>query len=794
MYNHKYVEKKWQNKWKNSFEPSNNFDLPKKYILSMLPYPSGNIHMGHVRNYSIGDAIARYFRKKGFNVLHPIGWDAFGLPAENAAIKHHIHPKKWTYDNISKMKVTLDRLGFSFSKEREFATCDSVYTKWQQEFFNQMWDKRLVYRKKAYLNWCPQDKTVLANEQVIDGKCWRCDTLVVQKEMYQYYLKITKYADELLQSLNTLENGWPKQVLMMQKNWIGKSDGLKFDLKLDNSIFDIDSINVFTTRPDTIYGVTYVALSPEHNLVRIMIDNNLLPQDKIEAIKTMQNTIIKDRLSKDKVGVSLDIFAIHPLSGIKLKVFVANFILVDYGSGAIVGVPAHDERDYAFASKYKLDVKKVIDDNGILIDSGIFSGLESKVAINKVIQYFENYNIGRRITNFKLRDWGISRQRYWGTPIPLIHCDKCGIQKEINLPVLLPDDIDFSNEGNPLEKHPTWKYVKCPNCGDNAIRECDTMDTFVESSWYFLRYTTPKNISNMHAFDTNSLRYWLNVDEYIGGIEHAILHLLYARFFTKVLRDLGYIDINEPFNKLLTQGMVLKDGSKMSKSKGNVVEPQTIIDSYGADSARLFILFSAPSTKELVWNDDALNGAFNFLNRLFNGSKNINKGMSFNNLSFNNLNNAEKYARKKVYQALVKSNTVFSSIDYPLNTLIASCMEAFNALNNQSNPSIWYEGYYILLNILEPITPHICSELSDEYFQLENFRHIDVDLNALKDDIIKMAITINGKKRLEIEIDSNLTKDEILKYAREASSKWLSNNKIIKEIVVPGKLINFVIK
>lgn len=794
MYNFRLIEKKWQNIWQNSFEPSYNFNLPKKYILSMLPYPSGNIHMGHVRNYSIGDAIARHFRKMGFNVLHPIGWDAFGLPAENAAIKHNIHPKKWTYENIKNMQHTLQALGFSFSKDREFATCDSIYTRWQQEFFNMMWDKGLVYRKKAYLNWCPNDHTVLANEQVIDGKCWRCDTLVIQKEMYQFYLKITSYSDELLNGLEALKDKWPKQVLAMQKNWIGKSSGLEFNLKLEKSILDIDSINVFTTRPDTIYGITYIALAPEHKLVNIMIDNNLLSNEKVSLIKSMQNMAIRDRSKGDKIGVSLDIFVIHPLTNIKLEVFVANFVLIDYGSGAIMCVPAHDDRDSEFANKYNLEFKRVIDDNGYLINSHLFDSLESKQARNIIIDYFEKNKLGKEVVNLKLRDWGISRQRYWGTPIPLIHCEKCGLQKETNLPLLLPEDVDFKKDGNPLENHPTWKYTKCPNCGNNAIRECDTMDTFMESSWYFLRYTTPKDKSYRNAFDDNSLKYWLSVDEYIGGIEHAILHLLYARFFTKVLRDLGYINIDEPFKKLLTQGMVLKDGLKMSKSKGNVVEPKTIIETYGADTARLFILFSAPPVKELEWNDDALKGSFNFINRLFNGSKNINKTCNIKNLDFSNLNNNEKYARKKIYEALIKSNNVFNSSDYPLNTLIASCMEAFNALNNQNNIFVWFEGYYILLNILEPIIPHICYELSKEYFNLENFRNIDIDDSALVQDNVKIVVTINGKKRLELELNDDLSKDEILNIARNKASKWLDNKTIIKEIYIPNKLLNFVIE
>lgn len=796
-YNPKEIEQKWQKIWaeSNAFEPKDDFSLPKKYILSMLPYPSGNIHMGHVRNYTIGDAIARHYRKMGFNVLHPIGWDSFGLPAENAAIKHNLHPKTWTYDNISAMQKVLESLGFSFSKEREFATSDAIYTKYEQEFFLKMWDKGLIYRKKAFLNWCPQDKTVLANEQVIDGKCWRCDTEVVQKEMFQYYLKITDYADELLQDLTHLD--WGNQVLTMQRNWIGKSSGLEFSFKLEQVIGDFSELSVFTTRPDTIYGVTYCALSPEHPLVRHLIDNNLLESSKVKAIKAIQNTNARDRLSREKIGISLDIYALHPLTGQKLEIFVANFVLMDYGSGAIMCVPAHDERDFEFAKKYNLNIIDVIQGedrfqpNGILINSGDFSGLAVKDAQEAIIKYFETHNLGRRITNYKLRDWGISRQRYWGTPIPLINCGKCGIQKEENLPVLLPEKVDFTSEGNPLTSNLLWKSTKCPKCGEDALRECDTMDTFMESSWYFLRYTTPRKFWEDSAFDEKSLDYWLNVDEYIGGIEHAILHLLYARFFTKALRDLGYIKINEPFARLLTQGMVLKDGAKMSKSKGNVVEPKQIIESYGADCARLFILFAAPPIKELEWNDNALKGAFSFLNRLYNNASNVKK---IENLDFSDLSDDEKIARRKVYEALQKSNAVFSNKDYPFNTLIAACMEALNALQTQENEHIWFEGYYILLNILEPIIPHICYELSQRLFNCENLRKIEIDSTALKSDSITIAVSVNGKRRGEITISVESSKDKMLNEAKNAVSKWLENKQIIKEIVVPNKLINFVIK
>lgn len=801
-YNPREIEKKWQKRWldSNVFEPKDDFSLPKKYILSMLPYPSGNLHMGHVRNYSIGDAIARYYRKAGFNVLHPIGWDSFGLPAENAAIKHNLHPKTWTYKNIENMQESLKSLGFSFSQTREFATSDPIYTKWEQQFFTQMWDKGFVYRKKAYLNWCPNDNTILANEQVIDGKCWRCDTDVIQKEMYQYYLKITDYADELLKDLDTLQGKWPNQVITMQKNWIGKSIGLEFSLKLEKNIGSTDSLEVFTTRADTIYGITYCAIAPEHPLARYLIENNLLEQSKITSIKTMQNMISRDRMSKEKEGVALGIYAIHPLTNQRLEIFVANFVLMDYGSGAVMCVPAHDERDFEFAKKYNLPIKKVIKsdnevfcDDGVLINSDNFNGLFGEEAREAIIEHFRQLGIGKKVINFKLKDWGISRQRYWGSPIPLIHCESCGIVKEVNLPILLPDDITLNGEGNPLSLHPTWKYTKCPNCKRDAIRECDTMDTFIESSWYFLRYATPRELWEDCAFSKKDLDYWLNIDEYIGGIEHAILHLLYARYFTKVLRDLSYINIDEPFERLLTQGMVLKNGFKMSKSKGNVVDPKEIIETYGADTARLFILFAAPPLKELEWNDNALEGAYRFINRIFNNASKVVK-KDFSSLEFKNLSKEEKYARKKIYEALLKYELTFSNSEYPFNTLIASCMEAFNALYAQDNEDVWFEGYYILLNILEPIIPHASFELSENLFGLKNLTTLKVDESALYCDTINIAITINGKKRAEVEIANNLSKDEILIIAKDRVQKWLNGKEIIKEIVVPNKLVNFVIK
>ncbi|TXE83550.1 leucine--tRNA ligase [Campylobacter peloridis] len=804
----KEIEKKWQKIWEENkyFEPKDDYSLSKKYILSMFPYPSGRIHMGHVRNYAIGDAMARYYRKIGFNVLHPIGFDSFGMPAENAAIKHAIHPKKWTYDNIEYMQNELFSLGFSFSKNKMLATSDPLYTKFEQEFFIKMYEKGLIYTKEAEVNWCENDKTVLANEQVENGKCWRCNHDVIRKKMPGYYVKITAYADELLKDLEKLKDKWPTQVLTMQENWIGKSDGLSFDLKIEkNDKIKQENINVFTTRADTIYGISYIALAPEHNIVLDLINNKNLDDKVIEKIKNIQNQTPRQRQSSEKEGYFLDIYALHPLTNEKIPIWVANFVLNDYGSGAIMSVPAHDERDFEFAKKYNLAIKQVIkkDDNdklpfvlkeGILINSAEFDGIECNKARNLIIQKLENEKIGKKITNFKIRDWGVSRQRYWGAPIPMIKCESCGIvpQKIENLPILLPDDVIINGEGNPLDKHEKWKECICPKCGKKAFKESDTLDTFFESSWYFARFASDNKTWEEKAIDEKSANYWMNVDEYIGGIEHAILHLLYARFFQKVLRDLGYLKDDEPFDRLLTQGMVTKDGAKMSKSKGNVVDPDYIIEKYGADSARLFILFAAPPAKELEWNDSALEGAYRFINKLYEKAMNLDN-TPLKDIDQNYLNENEKYARAKVYEALKKSSEVYEQT-YAFNTLIASCMEAFNALNSIDNENLIKEGFYIILNVLEPIIPHICFELSDYLFKCENFKKIPIKDEVFIKDNFEFIISINGKKRAQIKINNSLNKDEIINLAKENVKKWLDGKEIIKEIYVDKKLLNLVIK
>ena len=809
------IEKKWQEIWdKNEeFEPKDDLSLPKKYILSMFPYPSGRIHMGHVRNYSIGDALARSYRKSGYNVLHPIGFDSFGMPAENAAIKHKIHPKIWTYENIDYMKKELASLGFSFSKKRILATSDPLYTKWEQSFFIKMFEKRLVYRKNAIVNWCEYDQTVLANEQVEDGKCWRCGNDVVQKELPGYYFNITKYASELLEDLKLLEGKWPNQVITMQENWIGRSYGLEFKFSLDEASKEtlggkFDGFEVFTTRPDTIYGVSYTALAPEHPIVKALLESDKFDENKKAKIKAILNQSPRERQASDKDGEFLGIYVIHPLTNEKIPVWVANFILADYGSGAIMAVPAHDQRDFEFASKFNLPIKPVVkplegesdgskaySEYGVSINSELINGLSSEDAKSFIIEKFEKDGLGKRITNYKLRDWGISRQRYWGAPIPVVHCKCCGVvpEKEENLPIALPEDVEITGEGNPLDKHPTWKFTKCPKCGKDAIRETDTMDTFVESSWYFARFASDEKTWEQKALDEKSVNYWMNVDQYIGGIEHAILHLLYARFFQKVLRDLGYLRDDEPFENLLTQGMVLKDGKKMSKSKGNVVDPDDIINRYGADTARLFILFAAPPQKELEWNDSAVEGAFRFLNRLWEKAQTIKKIDKLPEIDHESLNKDEKFARLKIYEALKKSTEVFGDT-FAFNTLIAACMEALNAINAQDNENVNAEGFFIILNLLEPIVPHIANELSEELFGRKNFTKIAVKEEVFVKDSIALAVTVNGKKRAEFEVAASESESEILKQAKQNVAKWLEGKEILKEIYIKGKLVNFVIK
>jgi leucyl-tRNA synthetase len=809
-YNPSEIEAKWQNRWddEKAFEPDDALTRKKKYILSMFPFPSGRLHMGHVRNYAIGDAFARYYRKQDFNVLHPIGWDAFGMPAENAAIKHGRHPKEWTYSNIDYMRKELNTLGLSFSKTREFATCDELYTKWEQEFIIKMFEEKLLYRESTTVNWCEDCHTVLANEQVEEGCCWRCDNEVQLKEMPGYYLDIIKYADDLLGDLKELEGKWPSQVLTMQSNWIGKSQGLEFEFELSAESKEklgghFDKYSVFTTRPDTVYGVTYSALAAEHPITKYLIDQDLLDEGVAQKITHIANMTERERAQADKEGYPLGILVIHPLTGEEIPVWTANFVLASYGGGAVMAVPAHDERDFEFASKYDLPIKRVINGGeelpytleGELVDSAAFTGLGNYEAKAKIIAMFEEGGLGKGTTNFKLRNWGVSRQRYWGAPIPFVHCKSCGLvpEKIENLPIALPEDVEITGEGNPLENHPTWKHCACPKCGQDAIRETDTLDTFVQSSWYQFRYATNPKKWNEVGIDKEEANYWLGVDQYIGGIEHAILHLLYARFFTKVLRDLGYHDINEPFENLLTQGMVLMDGAKMSKSKGNTVDPDALVEKYGADTARLFTLFAAPPSKELEWNDSAVEGAFRFIKKLYDRKEKVTQN-SLPDIEQGSLNKASKLARVKVYEALQKSTDVYEKT-FAFNTLIAACMEALNALDKQEDGAVWAEGMYIMLNLLEPIIPHVTTELSEALFERKNLQSVlEVKDEVFVQESVLYVVMIGGKKRTEIEVDPAASQEEILAAAKEAGGKWLEGMSIVKEIVVPNKLVNLAVK
>ena len=809
-YNPSQIEAKWQKIWddEEAFEPSDSHEQNKKYILSMFPFPSGRLHMGHVRNYAIGDAFARYYRKQDFNVLHPIGWDAFGMPAENAAIKHGRHPKDWTYSNIDYMRKELNTLGLSFSKTREFATCDELYTKWEQEFIIRMFEEKLLYRESTTVNWCESCHTVLANEQVEEGCCWRCDNEVQLKEMPGYYLDIIKYADELLDDLNLLEGKWPNQVITMQNNWIGKSQGLEFEFELSEASKlklggNFEKYTVFTTRPDTIYGVTYSALAAEHPITKYLLDNNLLDSTVAQKIVNITNMTEIERAKEGKEGYDLGLTVIHPLTHEEIPVWTANFVLASYGGGAVMAVPAHDERDFEFATQYDLPIKRVIEGGdelpytgtGNLIDSNRFSCIDNTEAKIAIINLFEEEGKGRGKTNYKLRNWGISRQRYWGAPIPFVHCSDCGLvaEKIENLPIALPENVEITGEGNPLENHPTWKNCACPKCGKDATRETDTLDTFVQSSWYQFRYATNPKKWNSMGIDKEDVNYWLGVDQYIGGIEHAILHLLYARFFTKVLRDLGYHDITEPFENLLTQGMVLMDGAKMSKSKGNTVDPDALVEKYGADTARLFTLFAAPPAKELEWNDSAVEGAFRFIKKLYDRKSKV-AGKTLPNIDQSTLSKESKLARVKIYEALEKSADVYEKT-FAFNTLIAACMEALNALDKQESEVVWTEGMYIMLNLLEPIIPHVTSELSEMLFSRENLNtRIEVKEEVFVQDSILYVVMIGGKKRTEIEVNPSASQEEILNTAKEAGAKWLEGMQIMKEIVVPNKLVNLAVK
>ncbi|AEI36293.1 leucine--tRNA ligase [Francisella salina] len=810
-YNFTQIEQQAQEYWRenDSFEATEDKNKEKFYCLSMLPYPSGTLHMGHVRNYTIGDVIARYQKMQGKNVLHPMGWDAFGLPAENAAIKHKKSPYKWTKSNIAYMRSQLDSLGFSFDWSREIATCDENYYKWEQWFFIQLYKKGLAYRKNSVVNWDPVDQTVLANEQVVDGRGWRSGALVEKKEIPQWFLKITDYADELLKDINQLD-GWPEAVKTMQTNWIGKSKGLTVKFKIQNSDQEIE---VFTTRPDTLMGVSYLGIAPEHPLALEQAETNVELASFIEECKKL-STMEADLATQEKKGFKTSIKVIHPISGETVDVWVANFVLMGYGSGAVMSVPAHDQRDWEFAQKYNIALKQVIkpSDNkskldldkeaftekGILTNSGEFDGLNFKKAYQAMKKYLFDNNKGYETTNFRIHDWGISRQRFWGCPIPMIHCNDCGVvpEKEENLPVKLPTNVTLTEAGSPLKDMPEFLDVACPKCGKPAKRETDTFDTFFESSWYYARYTCP-TANEMLIEEAN---YWLPVDKYIGGIEHAIMHLLYARFFHKLMRDEGLITSDEPFKNLLTQGMVLKDGAKMSKSKGNTVDPQELIDKYGADTVRLFSMFAAPPEQSLEWSETGVDGANKFLRKVYNYAY-TNKEILAKNVTIDTgvLSKNDKKARYEIYANLKQA--IFDFEKSQFNTVVSACMKILNTLNNYDNlsDSVKSEGFSILLRILSPFTPHICHYLWQEIDLGDDILHTIfpiVDEKALEKDEFLLVVQINGKVKAKLELETSLTKDQVeeVVLADEHVKNNIEDKQIIKVIYIPQKLINIVIR
>ncbi len=826
-YDFKDIEEKWQKAWEDQacFRTETSRDGNKYYVLEMFPYPSGRIHMGHVRNYSIGDVVARYKRMQGFDVFHPMGWDAFGLPAENAAIKNNTHPAKWTYENIAYMRSQLKRLGYSYDWEREIATCHPKYYRFEQEFFLKFLKKGLAYRKKAPVNWCPSCHTVLANEQVEEGLCWRCDSEVQQKELSQWFLRITDYAEELLADLDKLTTGWPERVLTMQRNWIGKSIGAEISF----SIKDMDEqIPVFTTRPDTLFGATFMSLAPEHPLVPKLVagtGNEAVVGEFVDRIAKMDR-IVRTADDLEKEGVFTGRFCINPVTGREMPIYVANFVLMGYGTGAVMAVPAHDQRDFEFAAKYKLPVQVVISpkdatldpasmteaftEAGIMTNSGQFDGMESEPAKKAVIDLLAAQNLGKPTVNYRLRDWNISRQRYWGAPIPIIYCDACGIVPvpENQLPVELPLDVKVNPDGrSPLPACEEFVNVACPACGQAARRETDTMDTFVESSWYFARYTSARNEDA--AFDPQDVAYWLPVDQYIGGIEHAILHLLYSRFFVKALRDEGYLTHDEPFQNLLTQGMVLLHGSKMSKSKGNVVDPDEMIAKYGADTVRLFCLFAAPPEKDLEWNDKGIEGSSRFLNRLWRLVDELEDVLSPVGACVDvagSLSEPEAELRRKEHDTIRRVERDMEN-KFQFNTAIAAMMELVNTLyatkddlrTSANGPRLLSSAISSLLVALSPIAPHICEEV---WARMGYPRTLAVepwpkhDPEALKTNEVTVVLQVNGKLRSQISVAADADSEEIQNQAMNDQNvaRHIEGKTIVKIIVIPGKLVNVVVR
>lgn len=821
-YDFKEIEEKWQKRWEDekAFQIGEEHDKPKYYALEMFPYPSGNLHMGHVRNYSIGDLVARYKKMRGFHVLHPMGWDSFGLPAENAAIKHGTPPADWTWSNIDHMREQLKRLGFSYDWEREVATAKPDYYKFTQWMFLQLYKNGLAYKKKSYVNWCPSCQTVLANEQVVGGKCERCKSEVGKKDLEQWFFKITDYAQRLLDDIDRLK-GWPDKVKSMQANWIGRSEGAEVQFQIDGTD---EKLTVYTTRPDTIFGVSYMVMAPEHPMVEKLIAGKPQEDECRAFIKKVQglSEIVRSATDTEKEGVFTGCYMLNPFTKEKIPLYLANYVFLDYGTGVVMGVPAHDQRDFAFAKKYNLPIRLVVRPEGykgsgdtmteacaaegIMENSGFVDGMSNKEALKKIIDYAEEHGIGQRKVNFRLRDWLISRQRYWGAPIPMIYCEKCGAVAvpEDQLPVLLPENVKFTGQGkSPLSECPEFVHTTCPHCGGPAKRETDTMDTFVCSSWYYLRYTDPHNTKL--PFDKEKADYWMNVDQYIGGVEHAILHLLYARFFTKVLHDLGYLSCDEPFANLLTQGMVLKDGSKMSKSVGNVVSPDEIIEKYGADTARLFILFAAPPERDLDWNDTAVEGAYRFLNRVWRAVEDLSPYAQKQEIDGAALNAEEKKLRFAVHASIKK---VTEDCDrFSFNTAISSIMEMVNAIyayKEKTNSADYHCGLIAealenLIVLFSPFVPHIAFEMWEKMGRDEDLSVYPwpaYDESALKVSEVEIVLQINGKIRDKMMISPDLTPEQMkeMALASEKVQELIAGREMVKCIAVPKKLINIVVK
>lgn len=819
------IEAKWQKYWEENktFKVEMDKDKPKSYVLEMFPYPSGNLHMGHVRNYSIGDVIARFRTMKGFNVLHPMGWDSFGMPAENAAIKHNIPPKKWTLENIANMTRQLKALGLSYDWDREVTTCKEDYYKWTQWFFELFYKRGLAVKKESAVNWCDNCNTVLANEQVIDGKCWRCDHEVVKKDLSQWFFKITDYADELLKDLDLLP-GWPERVKTMQHNWIGRSEGLEFSFEIPALN---DTVAVYTTRPDTAYGVTFMALAAEHPLIKKICENN--PKaDEINAFCERvrnQSEIERTSSESEKEGVFTGVYCINPFTGRKVEIWVTNYVLYDYGTGAVMGVPTGDQRDWMFADKYGIEKIVTIcpvgkelkleemtcayeEKEGMLVNSGEFTGMEMHKAMSAIMDKAEAEGFGKRRVNYRLRDWLISRQRYWGAPIPIIYCPHCGevLVPEDQLPVRLPEDVSFTaGAKSPLATSEEFVHCKCPKCGADATRETDTMDTFLCSSWYYLRYTDAHN--DKMPFDKELNNYWGPVDQYIGGIEHAILHLLYSRFFVKVLRDAGLVDYDEPFSNLLTQGMVIKDGAKMSKSLGNVVSPEEILSKYGADTARLFILFAAPPERELEWSDQGVEGSFRFLNRIWRIVQAFETVLEqkVTEYDHSNLTEADKDLRRVLHSSIKKvTNDIETRFNF--NTAISTMMELVNALYaykeaaKEPNAGLVYEAISDLIKMMSPFVPHITEELWRGAIDANSSVHEqswpECDEEALKVDNVEIVLQVNGKVRGRLTVPAEATKEELEKIAMADANvqAHIGDATVRKVICVPGRLVNIVAK